>query len=88
MNLLNVKRPAFTHFAPADRRRRRRSGSASGSEGERAEAAARAARRAALKPYRKLISSGGWSRCVKIRSGAGLGGLGLLPRDGGGLTLG
>jgi hypothetical protein len=37
---------------------------------------------------RKLISSGGWSRCVKIRGGAGLGGLGRLPRDGGGLTLG
>jgi len=41
-------------FAPADRRWRRRSGSASGSEGERAVAAARAARRAALKQYRKF----------------------------------
>ena len=44
--------PGF--FAPADRRRRRRSGSASGSEGVRAASAARAARRAALKPYRKF----------------------------------
>ena len=41
-------------FAPADRRWRRRSGSASGSGGERAVAAARAARRAALKTYRKF----------------------------------
>jgi hypothetical protein len=48
--------------------RRRRCGSASGRSGERAELAARAARRAALKPYRKLIASGGWSRCVKIRA--------------------
>src|SRR5271157_5223070 len=43
-------RPWVSFFAPADRRWRRRSGSASGSEGERAETAARAARRAALKP--------------------------------------
>ncbi len=50
----------------------------------RAVLAARAARRAALKPVRKLITSGGWSRCVKIRGGAGLGGLRLLPRYGGG----
>ena len=35
-----------------------------------------------LEPYRKLITSGGWSRCVKIRGGAGLRGLGLLPRYG------
>ena len=41
-------------LAPADRRWRRRSGSASGSGGVRAVAAARAARRAALKPYRKF----------------------------------
>jgi hypothetical protein len=41
-------------FAPADRRWRRRSGSGSGSGGVRAVAAARAARRAALKPYRKF----------------------------------
>jgi hypothetical protein len=41
-------------FAPADRRWRRRSGSASGSGGVRVVAAARAARRAALKPYRKF----------------------------------
>jgi hypothetical protein len=40
---------------------------------------------APLKPWRKLIASGGWSRCVKIRAGAGLGGLGLLPRCGWGL---
>ena len=46
--------PGFMLFAPADRRWRRRSGSGSGSEGERAVAAARAARRAALKPYRKF----------------------------------
>ena len=49
-------------FAPADRRWRRRSGSASGSEGERAVAAARAARRAALKPYRKFSHSYGAAR--------------------------
>ena len=44
----------FVLFAPADRRWRRRSGSVSGSEGERAVSAARAARRAALKPYGKI----------------------------------
>jgi len=44
----------FWLFAPADRRWRRRSGSASGSGGVRAVAAARAARRAALKAYRKF----------------------------------
>jgi hypothetical protein len=44
----------FLLFAPADRRWRRRSGSASGSGGVRAVAAARAAQRAALKPYRKF----------------------------------
>ena len=47
-------------------------------------ASPRGAPGAPLKPYRKLITSGGWSRCVKIRGGAGLGGLGLLPRYGGG----
>jgi hypothetical protein len=41
-------------FAPADRRWPGRSGSASGSDGQGAETAARAARRAALKPYRKF----------------------------------
>ena len=46
--------PGLLAFAPADRRWRRRSGSASGSEGVRAVSAARAARRAALKPYRKF----------------------------------
>jgi hypothetical protein len=30
--------------------------------------------------FKKAFTSGGWSRCVKIRGGAGLGGLGLLPR--------
>ena len=49
--------------------------------------AARAARQAALKPYRKLITSGGWSRCVKIRAVRVLGGLGLLPRSGWGSGL-
>jgi hypothetical protein len=39
---------------------RRRSGSVSGSEGERAVSAARAARRAALKPYRKFSHGGPW----------------------------
>ena len=46
--------PGFLVLAPADLRWRRRSGSASGSVGERAVSAARAARRAALKPYRKF----------------------------------
>ena len=45
-------------FAPADRRWRRRRGSASGSYGVRAVLAARAARRAALKPYRKFSQRG------------------------------
>ncbi len=53
-------------FAPADRRWRRRSGSGSGSEGVRAVAAARAARRAALKPYRKF-SQLPWSCLVLFR---------------------
>jgi len=44
--------PSSVFFAPADWRWRRRSGS----EGERAVSAARAAQRAALKPYRKLSS--------------------------------
>jgi len=54
VNLLYVERPRVSSFAPADRRWPGRSGSVSGSEGEGAVAAARAARRAALKPYRKF----------------------------------
>jgi hypothetical protein len=76
---------AFRASRPALARPERR---ASESDGLGAEAAARAARRAALKPYRKLITSGGWSRCVKIWAGAGLGGWGPLPRCGRGLILG
>ena len=49
------RRPeSLPSFAPADRRWRRRIGSVSGSCGVRAVLAARAARRAALKPYRKF----------------------------------
>jgi hypothetical protein len=62
-------------FAPADRRWRGRSGSRGGSVGERAVTAARAALRAALKPYRKFShASGGQAvdgdreRCVPDRS--------------------
>jgi hypothetical protein len=50
--------PSFMLFAPADRRWPGRSGSASGSEGQGAVAAARAARRAALKTYRKSAQTG------------------------------
>jgi hypothetical protein len=53
-----IAAPRHLLFAPADRRQCRRSGSVSESEGERAEAAARAARRAALKPYRKFSHAG------------------------------
>ena len=47
-------------FAPADRRWSGRSGSASVSVGQDAEAAARAAQRAALKPYRKFSHGERW----------------------------
>jgi hypothetical protein len=59
MKLAVGRAARISSFAPADRRWPGRSGSASGSEGQGAEAAARAARRAALKPYRKF-SHGRW----------------------------
>ena len=60
LELVVNRGPKYPPFAPADRRWPGRSGSASGSEGVRAVAAARAARRAALKPYRKFSQASAW----------------------------
>jgi len=70
--LLSVKRPASILSRQPTGVGRRRSGSASGSEGERAESAARAARRAALKPYRKFSHRRGETEGAERREQRGV----------------